>query len=198
MSCPVATTALERVGEWWSILIIRDATHGMTRFDDFQKNLGISPTSLSRRLASLVEAGLLERRRYSDRPPRDEYVLTEAGHAFRPVLIALYQWGAEHFPPSEPNVLLEDRATGAPVEPVLVDRRTGRPLDDEHTVLQPGPAATDHLREALRRLNVKNQWLLHRELPNARLSIFPRAGHGPHQQHPDAVAAQIEEFLSSP
>ena len=152
MSCPVAT-ALERVGEWWSILILRDASHGMRRFDDFQKNLGISPTSLSRRLASLVEAGLLERRRYSDRPPRDEYVLTEAGQAFRPVLITLYQWGANHFPPTEPNVLLVDRVTGAPVEPVLVDRRTGRPLDDEHMVLQPGPAATDHLRDALARLN---------------------------------------------
>lgn len=73
MSCPVAL-ALERVGEWWSILILRDATHGMTRFDEFQKNLGISPNSLTRRLGMLVEAGLLERRRYCERPPRDEYV----------------------------------------------------------------------------------------------------------------------------
>ncbi len=88
MSCPVAL-ALERVGEWWSILILRDATHGLTRFEQFQKSLGISPNSLSRRLAALVDAGLLERRRYNERPPRDEYVLTEAGHAFRPVLTAL-------------------------------------------------------------------------------------------------------------
>src|SRR5690349_24643855 len=86
MSCPVAL-ALERVGEWWSILIMRDATHGLSRFDQFQKSLGISPNSLTRRLNGLVEAGLLERRLYSERPPRYEYVLTGAGDAFRPVLI---------------------------------------------------------------------------------------------------------------
>lgn len=148
MPCPVAQS-LERVGEWWSILILRDASHGMTRFDEFQKSLGISPTSLSRRLTSLVEAGLLERRRYSDRPPRHEYVLTDAGRAFRPILITLYQWGAEHFPPAAPNVLLVDRATGTPVDPLVVDRRSGLPIDDEHTMLVPGPAASDQLRELL-------------------------------------------------
>ena len=64
MSCPIARS-LERVGEWWSILIIRDALHGMTRFDEFQTSLGIAPTTLTRRLNGLVDAGLLERRRYS-------------------------------------------------------------------------------------------------------------------------------------
>ena len=64
MPCPIARS-LERVGEWWSMLIIRDAFRGLTRFEEFQKNLGIAPNMLSRRLASLVEAGMLERRRYS-------------------------------------------------------------------------------------------------------------------------------------
>ncbi|WP_040700117.1 winged helix-turn-helix transcriptional regulator [Nocardia vinacea] len=148
MSCPVAL-ALEQVGEWWSILILRDATHGMTRFEQFQKSLGISPNSLSRRLGALVEAGLLERRRYNERPPRDEYVLTEAGHAFRPVLIALYAWGSSYFPPEAPNVRLVDKESGIDVDPMLIDRLTGRPLDDEHSMFLPGPAADDRLRAAL-------------------------------------------------
>jgi DNA-binding HxlR family transcriptional regulator len=148
MSCPVAL-ALERVGEWWSILILRDATHGLSRFDQFQKSLGISPNSLTRRLNGLVEAGLLERRRYSERPPRYEYVLTEAGEAFRPVLITLYAWGSEFFPPEAPNVRLVSTESGADVDPLLVDRATGDPLDEEHTTFVPGPAADDRLREAL-------------------------------------------------
>ena len=96
MMCPIARS-LERVGEWWSILILRDALHGLTRFDQFQKSLGIAPNMLTRRLAALVEAGLLERRRYSERPPRDEYVLTDRGRDFKPVLIALVAFGKKHF-----------------------------------------------------------------------------------------------------
>lgn len=150
MSCPVAL-ALEHVGEWWSILILRDATHGFTRFEQFQKSLGISPNSLSRRLAALVDAGLLERRRYNERPPRDEYVLTEAGRAFRPVLTTLYAWGSEYFPPDEVNVRLVDAETGIDVDPVVIDRATGRPADDSHTKFLPGPAADDRLKAVLAR-----------------------------------------------
>ena len=71
MPCPIARS-LERVGEWWSMLIMRDALHGFTRFDEFQRSLGIAPNMLTRRLNALVDAGLLERRRYSEHPPRDE------------------------------------------------------------------------------------------------------------------------------
>jgi DNA-binding HxlR family transcriptional regulator len=76
MQCPNARS-LERVGEWGSILILRDAFHGLTRVDQFQKNLDIAPNMLTLRLSALVDSGLLERRRYSERPPRDEYALTE-------------------------------------------------------------------------------------------------------------------------
>ncbi|MFD5595609.1 winged helix-turn-helix transcriptional regulator [Streptomyces griseorubiginosus] len=152
MSCPVALT-LEQVGEWWSILILRDATHGITRFDGFQKSLGISPNSLTRRLGALVEAGLLERRRYSERPPRDEYVLTDAGHAFQPVLTTLYVFGTKHFPPNEPNVRLVDKESGNDVDPLLIDRTTGHPIDEEHTTFMPGPSADDRLRAVLERRN---------------------------------------------
>ncbi len=105
MPCPIARS-LERVGEWWSILILRDALHGYTRFDQFQKSLGIAPNMLTRRLNALVEAGLLERRRYSAHPPRDEYVLTARGRDFRPVIVALLAWGNKHFAPEGASVLL--------------------------------------------------------------------------------------------
>ncbi len=83
MPCPVARS-LGRVGEWWTILILRDAFHGLTRFEQFQKSLGIAPNMLTRRLNALVEDGFLERRRYSEHPPRYEYVLTALGRDFHP------------------------------------------------------------------------------------------------------------------
>ena len=81
MACPIARS-LERVGEWWSILILRDALHGLTRFDQLQKGLGIAPNMLARRLNALVEAGLLQRRRYSEHPPRDEIYSDDARPRF--------------------------------------------------------------------------------------------------------------------
>jgi DNA-binding HxlR family transcriptional regulator len=140
MQCPIARS-LERVGEWWSILILRDAFHGLTRFDQFQESLGIAPNMLTRRLNSLVEAGLLERRRYSERPPRDEYVLTETGRDFRLVLWALLAWGNKHFAPEGPSVIVVDSQTGEEAEPVLVDRNSGRPLVAPDFRSAPGPAA---------------------------------------------------------
>src|SRR5215204_5160621 len=125
MPCPIAR-GLERVGEWWSMLIMRDALHGYTRFDQFQKSLGIAPNMLARRLDALVEAGLLRRHRYSERPPRDEYLVTDRGRDFRPVLLALMAWGNRHFAPEGASVLLLDARTGAPADPIMVDRVTGR------------------------------------------------------------------------
>src|SRR6202167_3974519 len=127
MYCPIAR-GLERVGEWWSILILRDAFLGATRFEQFEKSLPIAPTSLTRRLNGLVEAGMLERHRYSERPPREEYLLTERGRDFRPVLWALLAWGNRHFAPEGPSVVIVDGDTGALAEPLLVDRHSGRPL----------------------------------------------------------------------
>src|SRR3954469_17092290 len=119
MACPVARS-LERVGEWWSILILRDAFAGLTRFDEFQKSLNIAPNILTRRLTVLVDAGMLERRLYCERPPRFAYVLTERGRDFRPVVIALQAWGNKHFTPEGLSVVLVDIAPGVAAEPSLV------------------------------------------------------------------------------
>jgi DNA-binding HxlR family transcriptional regulator len=148
MPCPIARS-LERVGEWWSILILRDAMLGLTRFDAFQKSLGIAPNMLARRLNGLVEAGLMERRRYSARPPRDDYLLTERGRDFRPVLLTLMAWGNRHFAPEGASVLLVDAETGAEADPVLIDGRSGRVLDGPRYAVVAGPAAGERVRRRL-------------------------------------------------
>jgi len=126
--CPIGRGAA-RVPDLWSIMILRDAGLGRTRFDDFRKSLGIAPNILTRRLAALVEDGLLEKRRYSERPPRDEYVLTACGRDYLPVLQVLGAWGGRHFGDG-PLSRLIDAGTGREIEPIVVDRATGRPLSE--------------------------------------------------------------------
>jgi DNA-binding HxlR family transcriptional regulator len=140
MQCPIAR-GLERVGEWWSILILRDAFKGLKRFDQFQKSLGIAPNMLTRRLNRLVESGLFERRRYSEHPPRDEYILTERGHDFHPVLLALLAWGNKHFAPEGKTVVVVDNNTGAVADPVLIDRNSGQPITAPGFSIAPGRSA---------------------------------------------------------
>lgn len=128
MQCPIAR-GLEHVGEWWTILILRDAFRGLRRFDEFRDSLGIAPTMLTRRLNTLVESGLMTRLRYNEHPPRDEYVLTERGKDFRPVLLAMMAFGNRHFPPDRQTVRVVNEKTGQPVDPVLVDPATGQRVD---------------------------------------------------------------------
>lgn len=158
MQCPIAR-GLDRVGEWWSMLILRDAFYGFTRFDDFQTSLGIAPNILSRRLAMLVETGMLERRRYSTRPVRHEYVLTERGRDFRPVLLAMMAWGNRHFADEGHAIELVDRQLGHVVEPVLVDRQTGEPITRERHEMRAGPAASERMRARIEFRNSRAQAL---------------------------------------
>lgn len=150
--CPIAR-GLEHVGEWWSILILRDAFAGVSRFDDFQTSLGIAPNMLTRRLKTLVESGLLEKRLYREKPARYEYVLTKKGRDFRPVLWTLVAWGNEHFAPEGESVVVVDAATGERADPVLVDRRTGRLLQAPEFILAPGPAASERTQRRYARFN---------------------------------------------
>ena len=124
--CPIARS-LDVVGEWWSILILRDAFRGVRRFDDFQTSLGIARNMLSRRLKRLVEAGLLETVPYSERPPRHEYRLTEKGRDFYPVLMTLMAWG-NRWAKRRATAVPYSRRTDAPLDPVLIDRASGEPI----------------------------------------------------------------------
>ena len=143
--CPIARS-LERVGEWWSILILRDAFAGATRFDHFQKSLGIAPNMLTRRLKTLVDSGLLERRLYSEKPARYEYVLTQKGRDFRPVLWSLVAWGNKYFAPEGESVVVVDAITGERADPVLIDGRSGRVLKAPEFTVAAGPAAPERTR----------------------------------------------------
>jgi DNA-binding HxlR family transcriptional regulator len=138
--CPVGRT-LERVGDTWSLMILRDAFQGLTRFDQFEKSLGVAPNILTRRLAALVEAGFLERRPYQERPLRHEYLLTDLARDFAPVMTALMAFGNRHYAVEGIASQLVEAATGLPAEPVLVDRRTGKPMDSPDFVYAAGPAA---------------------------------------------------------
>lgn len=122
-TCPIART-LAFIGDAWSMLILRDANAGLTRFDEFRKSLGIAPTILTRRLATLTEEGLLEKRRYSERPPREEYLLTDAGQDFLPALFVIGAWGRKHRGRGKLTRFL-DAETGTDIDAVAVDSVTG-------------------------------------------------------------------------
>ncbi|MFF4897901.1 winged helix-turn-helix transcriptional regulator [Streptomyces sp. NPDC001068] len=146
LECPLSTTA-QHVGEWWTLLLLHDAFDGYTRFDQFQENLGISTSMLTARLKRLVADGLLERRPYQTNPVRHEYVLTDLGRSLRPVIVALAAWGNARLAPEERSMILVDADSGQEVEPVVVDAKTGRRLDDSHSyVFTAGPAASDVMR----------------------------------------------------
>lgn len=125
LGCPVAR-GLESVGDAWSVLILRDAHAGLTRFDQFRKNLGIAPTMLTKRLGALTDAGLLEKRIYSERPTREEYVLTAAGRDFLPVLLMIGAWA--HRNCGENLARYIDDETGLEIQPIGIDAVTGAKL----------------------------------------------------------------------
>ena len=118
-ACTVART-LDVIGDRWSLLILRDAFYGVRRFDDFVQDLGIARNILSARLNRFVDQGVMERRRYEDRPPRYGYHLTQRGRELLPVLLALMRWGDRWTTDGDPPVGIEHRPCGHVLEPVLV------------------------------------------------------------------------------
>jgi DNA-binding HxlR family transcriptional regulator len=147
--CPIAR-GLDQVGEWWSMLILREAFYGAKKFDEFQKGLEeIAPNTLTRRLKKLVQSGLFERRRYRVRPERFEYVLTRRGRDFYPVLWALIEWGNKHFSPKGDIVQLKSFKTQKKAIPYLADRNTGAEISPDDYHLVAGPAATAAVRNKI-------------------------------------------------
>ena len=117
--CPLSAT-LGLVGEWWTLLLLHDAFDGYTRFDQFQRNLGISSSLLTSRLKHLVAEGVLERRQYQSNPPRYEYVLTELGRSLRPVVVVLAAWGNGRLDPgARRSATSSSRPTGSSEAPRL-------------------------------------------------------------------------------
>lgn len=176
--CPIARS-LERVGEWWSILIMRDALHGLRRFEEFSRSLEIAPNMLTRRLNSLVEAGLLERQAYSQRPLRYQYVPTARGEDFRVVLMAFVAWGNRHYAPEGESVQIVERASGRPVRPMMADLVDGRPVPLEECTVQVGPMASEGMRQ---RLGACRRWRPSARPEVPRIAAATGACHWPFSQ----------------
>ncbi|HVD86615.1 MAG TPA: helix-turn-helix domain-containing protein [Solirubrobacterales bacterium] len=142
LDCSVAK-ALEVIGERWSLLIVRDVMHGHRRFGEMQESLGIARNVLSARLERLVEENILERRAYSESPPRHEYFLTEKGLDLWPALIALLNWGDRYSPsPEGPRRLIVHKECGGTVSERGICESCGKILEARDAKQVPGPGAT--------------------------------------------------------
>ncbi|MET8862002.1 helix-turn-helix domain-containing protein [Nonomuraea sp. NPDC004580] len=141
MHCSIGQS-LERVGEWWTPLIVRDIYLGLRRFDDIAENLGIARNLLTRRLQGLVADGIVERRAYQERPLRHEYHLTEAGRELVPVLMALMAWGDRWATPEggRPVRLVHD-GCGTEFTPQVCCSTCGEPVTAANVTALPGPGA---------------------------------------------------------
>jgi DNA-binding HxlR family transcriptional regulator len=139
-NCSIAR-ALEAVGERWTLLILRDAFFGVTRFELWQRRLRIAPNILSKRLAALVEAGILEREAYQRRPERFDYRLTPRGKELFPVILGLQRWGDENRAPEGPPALPVHAACGDPVTRWGRCERCGRAVDPDEVDWHWGPGS---------------------------------------------------------
>ncbi len=138
--CPIARS-LEALGDWWSLMIIREAIFGVVRFGEFQRKLGLAKNILAARLRALVDHGILATAPASDGSAYQEYVLTPKGRGVFPVLVALRQWSEEFDErPGEIASILVDREKGKPVRKLELLSQDGRLLGLGDTVVRPRPA----------------------------------------------------------
>ena len=140
-TCPIAGF-LNIFGDAWTLLIIREAFYGGTRFSEFQRNTGIAKNLLSDRLSMLVEEGVLKREDIGERGSRYAYKLTDKGKSLVPVYAAMLQWGNEHvYGDGNEPVFLVDRASGKPIPQVSLTTESGEPLRWSDVSARPGPGA---------------------------------------------------------
>jgi DNA-binding HxlR family transcriptional regulator len=144
MHCSVAQ-CLEVVGEWWSMLILRDVFMGVTRFDDFHERLGISRNILNQRLNTLVETGVLRKVPYSEHPPRYDYRLTDKGRDLWPIITAMRQWGDRYYAPDGPPIRVTHKACGEISDAVMICSACGEPIGARDVTAVPGPGAVEPL-----------------------------------------------------
>lgn len=137
--CSIARS-IEKMGDSWGLLILRDLGHGLSKYDEIRENLGISPDTLSKRLSMLIEEGMVMKEIYQDNPPRAKYVLTTAGKDFLPVLAMIMTWGNKHASPNGVDTQLVDRKTHKKVTPIVVDAKSGEPIEFAKLCFAGGPA----------------------------------------------------------
>jgi DNA-binding HxlR family transcriptional regulator len=154
MRCSIAG-ALESIGDRWALLLIRDLSLGLRRYDDLRDSIGIPNATLAERLKHLVAQGIVERTQYQERPSRHEYRLTPKGRDLWKVNVALREWGdnwnATGF--DAPTVEAVDRMTGRKLVLALVDPKTGAAISRDRIQFRPGPGADDTDRKLLSNLD---------------------------------------------
>ncbi|KLU20582.1 HxlR family transcriptional regulator [Caballeronia mineralivorans PML1(12)] len=153
MNCSIAR-ALDEVGEWWTLLIVRECTQGSSRFDEFQSGLGIARNILATRLERLIELDILERFPIAERANTFGYRLTSKGADLYPVLVSLMQWGDKWLATNgKPPIELVEHASGRPVEVVEVRTTSGQPLMYQDVRFAAGPGATKTTRAVIENRN---------------------------------------------
>ncbi|WP_296448195.1 winged helix-turn-helix transcriptional regulator [Rhodoferax sp. UBA5149] len=141
MNCPVAQT-LEQIGDWWTLLIIRDALNGVKTFTEFQERTGIAKNILTERLGTLVENGIMVREKTRPEVNRYHYRLTAKGEALLPILIAIIQWGDQWVYGGEGPLRIVDAKSKETIRPLTIQAADGRPLSRAELRFHPGSAAT--------------------------------------------------------
>jgi DNA-binding HxlR family transcriptional regulator len=146
--CSIARS-VDLLGDWWTPLVLRESFYGVRRFDDFQRNLGIGRNILTQRLKRLVDEGLLERRQYQDRPTRHEYILTDKGRDFFPVIVAMVRWGDRWLAGDQgPPVVLHHRPCDHDLEAEVVCSQCGEPVRMHDVTSRLGPGYPERWRAA--------------------------------------------------
>jgi len=147
MPCAIAQT-LNQVGDWWTLLIVRDAMKGARRFSDFHESTGIAKNILTDRLKKLVENGVMEREEVGVRGQRQEYILTERGEELFPIIMAMQQWGDKwiYDEQSAPSIVCDTRS-GETLAPISVANESGKPVTHRDITFKTGPGLK--LREAV-------------------------------------------------
>lgn len=143
-NCSIACS-LDQIGDWWTLLIVREAFFGVSSFGGFQKNLGIAKNILTDRLEKMVMSGVFEKHVSENDSRRFDYTLTKKGKELFPVLIALMQWG-DKWGEGKPPVILIDRKTGKKIDKMSVLSSTGQPLKMNDVTILPGPGVTKDVR----------------------------------------------------
>ncbi|MCQ9179721.1 helix-turn-helix transcriptional regulator [Streptomyces sp. IBSBF 2953] len=144
--CSIART-VDLLGDAWTPLVLREAFYGSRRFEEFQQGLGIARSTLADRLRRLVDEGLMEKRLYESEPPRHEYLLTDKGQDFFPVLAAITTWGDRWLAGDDgPPIALHHEVCGHDARPEVVCSACGEPVRSENTSARIGPGYPEKLR----------------------------------------------------
>ena len=146
--CSIART-VDLIGDGWTPIVLREAFYGTTRFDDFERVLGIGRNVLSQRLGRLVEEGLMERQAYQQNPPRYDYVVTEKGRELFPVLAAMMAWGDRWLAPNGPPLLFRHDTCGQDTHAEVVCSECREPLELDDVKPHLGPGFPDRLRDVV-------------------------------------------------